>query len=98
MSKLIPTCANILAPFVSFFRSQPNVELNSGAVNLRLREKEGVTSLAAAENNLEVITITSLLAAHGPTKLIGLNFEKSVPLKGKCKICQRIVFRRHGDT
>ena len=68
--------------------------LNSGAVNLRLREKEGVTSPAAAENNLEVITITSLLAAHGPTKLIGLNFEKSVPLKGKCKIlCQRI-FRR----
>ena len=98
MSKLIPTCANILAPFASFFLSQPNVELNSGAVNLRLREKEGVTSPAAAENNLEVITITSLLAAHGPTKLIGLNFEKSVPLKGKCKICQRIVFRRHGDT
>ena len=93
MSRLIPTCANILAPFASFFRSQPNVELNSGAVNLRLREKEGVTSPAAAEN-LEVITITSLLAAHGPTKLIGLNFEKSVPLKGKCKICQRIFRQR----
>ena len=93
MSKLIPTCANILAPLASFFLSQPNVELNSGAVNLRLREKEGVTSTAAAEN-LEVITITSLLAAHGPTKLIGLNFEKSVPLKGKCKICQRIFRRR----
>ena len=52
---------------------------NSSAGNLRLREKEGVTSPAAAEN-LEVITITSVLAAHGPTEHIGLNFEKSAIL------------------
>ena len=96
MSKLIPTCANILAPFASLFRSQPNVELNSGAVNLRLREKEGVTSPAAAENNLEVITITSLLAAHGPTKLIGLNFEKSAIKRKVSKYVKE--YSGDGDT
>ena len=95
MSRLIPTCANILAPLASFFRSQPNVELNSGAVNLRLREKEGVTSPAAAEN-LEVITITSLLAAHGPTKLIGLNFEKSAIKRKVSKYVKE--YSGDGDT
>ena len=70
--------------------------LNSGAVNLRLREKEGVTSPAAAENNLEVITITSLLAAHGPTKLIGLNFEKSAIKRKVSKYVKE--YSGDGDT